>query len=112
MCLFCKIAQHEIKADIVLEDAEVVAFRDINPAAPTHVLVIPKKHIVSLSEAAEADQALLGRLMLTAKAVAEKLDLVNSGYRTVVNNGKDAGQSVFHLHVHVLAGRQLAWPPG
>jgi histidine triad (HIT) family protein len=112
MCLFCKIAQHEIKADIVLEDENAVAFRDINPAAPTHVLVIPKKHIVSLNDASEADQALLGRLMLTARAVAEKLDLLNSGYRIVVNNGKDAGQSVFHLHVHVLAGRALAWPPG
>jgi histidine triad (HIT) family protein len=112
MCLFCKIAQHEIKADIVLEDENAVAFRDINPAAPTHVLVIPKTHIVSLNDASEADQALLGRLMLTARAVAEKLDLLNSGYRIVVNNGKDAGQSVFHLHVHVLAGRALAWPPG
>ena len=112
MCLFCKIAQHEIKADVVLEDEHALAFRDINPAAPTHVLIIPKKHIVSLSEATEADAALLGRLLLMARAVAEKLDLVNSGYRTVVNNGKDAGQSVFHLHVHVLAGRQLAWPPG
>jgi histidine triad (HIT) family protein len=112
MCLFCKIAAHEIKADIVYEDAHALAFRDINPVAPTHVLVIPKRHVVSLSDATEGDMELLGRLLLVARSVAEKLDLVNSGYRTVVNNGKDAGQSVFHLHLHVLAGRALAWPPG
>jgi histidine triad (HIT) family protein len=112
MCLFCKIVAHEIKADIVHEDPEALAFRDINPAAPTHFLVIPKKHIAALHDVEDADAALVGRLLLVARTVAEKLGLGTDGYRVVINNGRDAGQSVFHLHVHVLAGRALAWPPG
>ena len=110
-CLFCKIVAKEIPAKLALENEHVVAFHDINPMAPTHVLVIPKKHIVGIAEATREDAAMLGEVMLAAREVAEKLGLAN-GYRLVVNNGKDAGQSVHHLHLHVLAGRQLAWPPG
>jgi histidine triad (HIT) family protein len=111
-CLFCKIVNKEIPAQVVHENDHVVAFRDLHPAAPTHVLVIPKKHIVGLHDAKPEDAAMLGELMLAARDVAEKLGLDAKGYRTVINNGPDAGQSVFHLHVHVLGGRTLAWPPG
>jgi histidine triad (HIT) family protein len=112
MCLFCKIVRREVSADVILEDDEVLAFKDVRPAAPSHALVIPKKHITSIHEAEAEDGALLGRMMLAAQQVAEKLGLGPSGYRLVVNTGRDAGQSVFHLHVHVLGGRALAWPPG
>jgi histidine triad (HIT) family protein len=112
MCLFCKIAAREIKADIVFEDAHTVAFRDINPQAPTHVLVIPKLHVVSLSDPADQDAESLGPVLVAARTVAAQLGLVTDGYRVVINSGRDAGQSVFHLHAHVLAGRALAWPPG
>lgn len=112
MCLFCKIVGREVSADVILEDDEVLAFKDVRPAAPSHALVIPKKHITSIHEAQAEDGALLGHMMLTAQQVAEKLGLGPSGYRLVVNTGRDAGQSVFHLHVHVLGGRALAWPPG
>jgi histidine triad (HIT) family protein len=112
MCLFCKIVAREIKADIVFEDTNVLAFRDINPVAPTHVLVIPKKHVTSLAEPADADAESLGQVLVGARTVAQKLGLVTDGYRVVLNSGRDAGQSVFHLHAHVLAGRPMAWPPG
>jgi histidine triad (HIT) family protein len=112
MCLFCKIVAREIKADIVYEDSHVLAFRDINPVAPTHVLVIPKTHVTSLAEPADADAESLGRVLVGARTVAQKLGLVENGYRVVLNSGRDAGQSVFHLHAHVLAGRPMAWPPG
>jgi histidine triad (HIT) family protein len=111
-CLFCKIVNKEIPAQIVLENDHVVAFRDIRPVTPTHVLVIPKKHIVGMHEATREDIATIGEVFLAARDVAEQLGLHTSGYRVVVNNGADAGQSVFHLHVHVLAGRPMAWPPG
>jgi|ERR1700733_1469301 histidine triad (HIT) family protein len=112
MCLFCKIVRREISAEVVLEDDEVLAFKDVRPVAPSHALVIPKKHLTSIHEAETADGALLGRMMLAAQEVAEKLGLGSSGYRLVINTGPDAGQSVFHLHMHVLGGRTLAWPPG
>jgi histidine triad (HIT) family protein len=112
MCLFCKIVTREIPSDIVLETEEVLAFKDVRPVAPAHALVIPKKHLTSLHDAAPDDAAVLGRLMLAAREVAEKLGLGASGYRLVVNTGADGGQSVFHLHVHVLGGRPMAWPPG
>ncbi len=112
MCLFCKIVNREIKADIVRENEHALAFRDIHPAAPTHLLVIPKRHIAAIHDAAPEDVALLGQLLLLARDVAEEAGLADSGYRLVVNNGRDAGQSVFHIHVHVLGGRALAWPPG
>jgi histidine triad (HIT) family protein len=111
-CLFCKIVNKEISATIVHENDHVVAFRDIRPVTPTHVLVIPKKHIVGMHEIQRDDVGTIGEVFTAARDVAEKLGLHTTGYRVVVNNGPDAGQSVFHLHVHVLAGRQMAWPPG
>jgi len=111
-CLFCKIVSKEIPAQVVHETDEAIAFRDIRPVTPTHVLVIPKRHIVGMHEATPDDLTTLGAVFLAARDVAEKLGLPGSGYRLVVNNGPDAGQSVFHLHVHVLAGRPMAWPPG
>lgn len=110
-CLFCRIVRGEIGAAVVAENEWVLAFRDINPQAPTHILVIPKKHIGSLGEAAGEDAVLLGRLLLLAKDVARDEGLA-SGYRFVLNNGAAAGQSVFHIHAHVLGGRHMAWPPG
>ncbi len=111
-CLFCKIVSREIPAKIAHEDEEVFAFHDINPVAPTHVLVIPKKHIVSLAEVTEVDQALLGKLLTTARRVAEAEGRSGEGFRTVINSGLNAGQTVFHLHVHVIGGRPMTWPPG
>ena len=109
--IFSKVIRREIPADIVYEDELCLAFRDINPQAPTHLLLIPKKEIDSLSSADGADQALLGHLMLAAAKVARQLG-VGDAFRLVVNNGAEAGQSVFHLHLHILAGRKLRWPPG
>ncbi|HEY3819767.1 MAG TPA: histidine triad nucleotide-binding protein [Polyangiaceae bacterium] len=111
-CLFCKIVAKAIPARIVLENDDVVAFEDIRPMAPKHALVIPRKHIVGVHEATSADADLLGKLMLAARDAAEKLGLGEGGYRLVINQGPDAGQSVFHLHCHVLGGRPMAWPPG
>ena len=111
-CIFCKIVAGEIPAQLVYEDEGAVAFRDINPQAPTHVLVIPRAHVASLAEAGEGHESLLGRLLLAAARVAREAGLAESGYRTVINNGAGAGQSVFHLHLHVLGGRPLKWPPG
>ena len=111
-CLFCSIVARKIPATIELENDDVLAFRDIHPMAPTHVLVIPKKHVVGVHEAGPQDVELLGRVLLAARDVAEKLGLEPGGYRLVINQGAAAGQSVFHLHSHVLGGRPLAWPPG
>ena len=109
--LFTKIINKEIPADIVYEDDQCLAFRDINPQAPTHVLLIPKKAIPRLVDAQAEDAALLGHLMLTANKIAQQLG-VGDAFRLAVNNGADAGQSVFHLHLHILAGRAFKWPPG
>lgn len=111
-CLFCKIVAKEIPATVIAENDDAVAFRDIHPAAPTHVLVIPKKHIASVAEMNGEDAALLGRLVLFASEVAKNEGLGESGFRLVSNNGPNAGQSVFHLHWHVLGGREMSWPPG
>jgi histidine triad (HIT) family protein len=111
-CLFCNIVAKSIPAQIVLENEHVVAFKDIRPVAPTHALVIPKRHIVGVHEAKEEDAATLGQVLLAARDVAEKLGLAEGGYRLVINQGPDAGQSVFHVHCHVLGGRTMAWPPG
>ncbi len=111
-CLFCKIGSGQIPSKVVMQDDEVLAFEDLNPQAPVHVLVIPKLHIGDLTEAATGDQALLGRLLKTATLVAKKKGITESGYRVVANTGRGAGQSVFHLHLHVLGGRHMAWPPG
>jgi histidine triad (HIT) family protein len=110
-CLFCKIAGKKIPSKIVYEDADVFAFEDISPQAPTHLLICPKKHFASLDEAAPADQAVLGKLQLVAAQIARERDLLK-GYRTVLNNGGGAGQTVFHLHLHLLGGRVFRWPPG
>jgi histidine triad (HIT) family protein len=110
--LFEKIVAREIPAQIVYEDDLVIAFRDIKPAAPVHALIVPKKPIPRIAEANAADHAVLGHLILKAAHVAEKLGLGASGYRLVINNGPDAGESVPHLHLHILGGRHLAWPPG
>ena len=109
-CLFCRIARGEIPVTRVAESERCVAFRDINPQAPTHVLVIPREHMTSLDDANDA--AILGELLLMVQAVARQEGIVESGYRTVLNTNAGAGQSVFHLHAHVLGGRQLTWPPG
>jgi histidine triad (HIT) family protein len=111
-CLFCKIVAKEIPGKIVLENDHVVAFRDIHPGAPTHVLVVPRKHFVNLNDASDDDATLVGRLMLAARDVAKQEGLAESGYRIVINNGAGVGQSVFHLHLHVLGGRAMSWPPG
>ncbi len=111
MTIFEKIAAREIPAKIVWENDDAIAFDDVNPQAPVHVLIVPKKVIPRLSEALEKDGALLGKLLLAAGEIAKKLDL-SGGYRVVINNGPDAGESVPHLHVHLLGKRALAWPPG
>jgi histidine triad (HIT) family protein len=111
MTLFEKIIAREIPADIVYEDEWAVAFRDINAQAPTHILVVPRKPVVNVAEADPEDAELLGRVLLAARAVAEQEGL-ETGYRLVINNGIDAGQTVFHLHCHLLGGRAMAWPPG
>lgn len=111
-CLFCKIAEGDIPADKIFEDDEVVAFRDINPAAPTHVLVIPKKHIATINDAAAEDQSLLGKMMLVAKDIAAKEGVSEDGFRFALNTNSHGGQSVYHIHLHLLAGRQMQWPPG
>ena len=111
-CIFCKIVAGGIPAAKIFEDERAVVFRDINPQAPTHALVIPREHIASLNEAGENDEALLGHLLLVAARVAREEGLEESGYRTVINTGAGAGQSVFHIHVHLLGGRALTWPPG
>ena len=112
MTIFEKIAAREIPARIAFEDADVIAFHDVNPQAPVHVLIVPKRVVPRLADATEADGPLLGKLLLASRKIAEKLDLLKSGYRVVINSGPDAGESVPHLHVHVLGKRALAWPPG
>ncbi len=110
-CIFCKIVAGDIPSDKVHEDQDVVAFRDLNPQAPVHVLVVPRKHIASLNEADAGDRAVLGQLLLTTQKLADQLG-VRSGYRVVNNCGASAGQSVFHIHFHLLGGRPMSWPPG
>lgn len=111
MTIFQKIIDRQIPADIVFEDDQCLAFRDVNPQAPTHVLIVPKKPIPSLAHADDVDEQVLGHLLLVARNLARDLGLPN-GYRTVLNCGRDGGQSVDHLHVHLLGGRALGWPPG
>lgn len=109
-CIFCRIARGEIPAQMVTNTVDFVAFRDLNPQAPVHILIIPKKHIASLGDANDFD--LLGRMMSLAAAIARQEQIAKSGYRTVINTGKDGGQSVDHLHIHLLGGRPMKWPPG
>lgn len=112
MTLFEKIVARQIPAQIVYEDDRVLAFRDINPQSPTHILIVPKKAIARIAEAGAEDQALLGHLLLKAAEVAAKEGLKEGGYRLVINNGRNGGESVPHLHCHILGGRQMHWPPG
>lgn len=109
-CLFCRIVRREIPATLVFEDDDVVAFRDINPQAPTHIVIVPRDHVASLNDASDAAQ--LGKLSLAAARLARTEGIAESGYRTVLNTNRDAGQTVFHIHLHLLGGRHLGWPPG
>ena len=111
-CLFCKILAGEIPADLVYESDTAVAFRDINPQAPTHVLIIPRKHIATINDIDPEDQAIVGSLYTAAKDIAAEEGIAEDGYRAVMNCNEGAGQTVFHIHLHVLGGRALGWPPG
>ena len=111
-CLFCKIAAGEIPSTEVYSDDEFYAFRDIHPGAPTHCLIVPRKHIARITEASPDDAALLGRMLLRASRIAEAEGIAGSGFRLVINCNEDGGQTVFHVHLHILGGRPLAWPPG
>jgi histidine triad (HIT) family protein len=111
-CLFCRIAAGEVPANIVFQDEAVIAFRDITPQAPMHVLVIPRRHINSLNDLSSSDDELVGRLVRTAGSLAREQGFGPGGYRTVFNCNADAGQTVFHIHLHLLAGRKMTWPPG
>jgi histidine triad (HIT) family protein len=109
-CLFCRIANKQLPSNIVYEDDDVVAFHDINPQAPVHVLIVPRKHIATLNDVQPADADLLGHMFQVAKKMAEQNGVAQNGYRTVFNVNEDAGQTVFHLHLHVIGGRRLSWP--
>ena len=111
-CLFCKVLNGDIPADIVYESDSAIAFRDINPQAPTHVLVIPRKHVATINDLDEENQEIVGSLYLAAKDIARAEGLSDEGYRVVMNCNEGAGQSVFHIHLHLLGGRALSWPPG
>ena len=111
-CIFCKIVSGDIPAEKVFENDHVIGFRDLNPQAPTHVLVIPKKHISTINDLQEEDKALVGEMYLAAKQIAADEGLSDDGYRTVMNRNEQAGQTVFHIHLHLLGGRRMQWPPG
>ena len=111
-CIFCQIASHQSSAKIIYEDNAVMAFHDIDPKAPTHLLVIPRKHITSVDDLTDEDGQLAGKMLLIAKQVASELNLDKSGYRLVINTGREGGQAVNHLHMHLLGGRPMHWPPG
>jgi histidine triad (HIT) family protein len=111
-CLFCKIAKGEIPANIAYSDDDTIAFHDINPQAPHHVVIIPHKHIETLNDLQEEDSELIGHMAQTAAKIAKQLNIADEGYRLVINCNANAGQSVFHIHAHLLGGRKLAWPPG
>ena len=111
-CIFCQIVEGKAPAKIAFEDETVVAFEDVNPQAPVHILLVPRKHLPSLKEAAIEDEPLLGHMLTVAARLARERGLDSKGYRSVINNGSWAGQSVFHLHVHILGGRVFRWPPG
>jgi histidine triad (HIT) family protein len=111
-CLFCRIAEGRIPATLVFSNDEIVAFRDINPQAPTHVLVIPRRHITSVLDLSPDDEALAGRLLRMAASIAKAEKIADAGFRLVLNCNRDGGQTVFHLHVHLVGGRAMTWPPG
>ena len=111
-CLFCKIITRDIPARIVYEDDDVLAFEDISPKAPVHVLLIPKEHFASLNDLPEGREALMGKILSTARRIAGERGIAQTGYRIVLNTAKDSGQEVFHIHFHLLGGRKMTWPPG
>jgi len=111
-CLFCKIVNNEIPAELIFEDDRIVAFNDINPQAPIHILIIPKEHFASLNDIPEEKKDLLGHILLRARQIAQNLGIRENGYRIVLNTAKDSGQDVFHIHFHLLGGRRMTWPPG
>ena len=111
-CIFCKVAAHDVPARTVFENERLIAFHDLFPQAPTHILIIPKTHYATLNDVPASDSALLGEMMSTATQIAKEIGVDESGYRVVMNCNKDGGQSVYHIHLHLLAGRQLGWPPG
>lgn len=111
-CIFCQIAQHKMQAKVIYEDNEIIAFRDINPQAPVHILIIPKKHISSVNDLSEVDDVLIGMIHRISKKIATDESCVETGFRLVLNTGPDAGQAVGHLHFHLLGGRKFSWPPG
>lgn len=111
-CLFCKMVSGAIKPDIVYQDEKVLAFRDINPQAPTHVLVVPKRHVSTLNDLRDEDAELAGALLIAASRIAKDLGIAQAGYRTVINTNAEGGQVVFHVHLHLLGGRHMRWPPG
>lgn len=111
-CLFCRIVEGEIPAQVVREDEATVAFRDVDPKAPTHVLVIPRRHVASVNDLQAEDAELVGKLYLAAREIARQEGIAESGYRLVMNTGPEAGQTVHHIHLHVLGGREMRWPPG
>jgi len=111
-CIFCKIIEKKIQSKVIFEDDTVIAFEDVNPQAPIHTLVVPKKHIPEIHSITEADRELIGHLFLTATKIANEKELDTKGYRLVINNGAGAGQTVFHIHLHLLSGRGFHWPPG
>jgi histidine triad (HIT) family protein len=111
-CLFCKIAAGQVPATVVYQDDRLVAFKDVNPQAPMHVLIVPRRHVATLNDLADGDDALVGEMIRRAAALAREQGYGDRGYRTVFNCNADAGQTVFHIHLHVLGGRKLSWPPG
>ena len=111
-CIFCRITSHQASANIVYEDDNVIAFHDTDPKAPVHLLIIPKRHIGSINDLTDEDEPLVGKMLVVAKEVAKDLNLNDTGYRLVINTGREGGQAVFHLHMHLLGGRPMHWPPG
>ncbi len=111
-CLFCKIASGKIDADVIYNNEQVVAFRDINPQAPTHVLIVPRQHIATINDLGDADKTVVGALYLAARDIAKEAGFAEAGYRVTMNCNEAAGQTVFHLHLHLLGGRKFSWPPG
>ncbi|KTD19704.1 histidine triad nucleotide-binding protein [Legionella londiniensis] len=111
-CLFCKIIGGDIPAKVIFENSEIMAFRDIKPQAPTHVLVVPKKHIATIADADTGDERLLGQMILAAKKIANEEGLTEKGYRLIFNVNSYGGQEIYHIHLHLLGGRQMTWPPG
>lgn len=111
-CLFCKMVAREIEPDVVYEDDDVLAFRDINPQAPVHILIIPKRHISTLNDLQPADAELIGKLSLAAARIARQEGIAEDGYRTLINTNREGGQVVFHIHMHLMGGRSMGWPPG